>query len=86
MEIAVSQTCLRVQGVGGVKEEGRGSGGRMPRRWGSLYHMQEKKNKLARETCLIKEYTSCFRTALKTSPSDNSRHSKRYPAFDLVLH
>lgn len=43
----------------------------------------KKKPKLTRETCIIKKYTSCFQTAMKTSPSDNSRHSKRYPAFDL---
>lgn len=42
-----------------------------------------KKNQAHQRNMYYTKHTSCFQTAFETSPSDNSRHSKRYPAFDL---
>lgn len=48
---------------------------------GLLYHMQEKPS--SPEKHVLYKTHIMFPNSIETFPSDNSRHSKRYPAFDL---
>lgn len=49
--------------------------------FGLLYHMQEKPS--SPEKHVLYKTHIMFPNSIETFPSDNPRHSKRYPAFDL---